>query len=130
VSAIEPDYARLLRFRKALRAFLRWSDEQARELGLTPSQHQLLLCVRGHAEGAPTVGDIAADLMLRHHSAVELVNRAEAAGLVSRSQDPVDRRVIRVRVTSRGDHVLRELSSNHLREIRRLAPVIDALATE
>lgn len=126
----DPDYARLLRFRKALRAFLRWSDERARELGVTPAQHQLLLSVRGHADGTPTIGDIAEDLMLRHHSTVELVNRAEAAGLVSRRPDANDRRVMRVGVTRRGDQLLRELSSIHLREIRRLAPLVDALTSE
>src|SRR5579875_367369 len=57
VSHKDPDYARLLRFRKALRAFLRWSDERARELGVTPAQHQLLLSVRGHVDGTPTIGD-------------------------------------------------------------------------
>ena len=126
----DPDYARLLRFRKALRAFLRWSDERARELGVTPAQHQLLLSVRGHVDGTPTIGDIAEDLMLRHHSTVELVNRAEAAGLVSRRPDPNDRRVMRVGVTRRGDQLLRQLSSIHLSEIRRLAPLVDALTTE
>jgi len=130
VSHKDPDYARLLRFRKALRAFLRWSDERARELGVTPAQHQLLLSVRGHVDGTPTIGDIAEDLMLRHHSTVELVNRAEAAGLVSRRPDPNDRRVMRVGVTRRGDQLLRQLSSIHLSEIRRLAPLVDALTTE
>lgn len=126
--ANEPDYARLLGFRRALRAFLRWSDEQARELGLTPAQHQLLLSIRGRLDGAPAIGDIADDLMLRHHSTVELVNRAEAAGLVRRFQDLDDRRVMRVEITERGDELLRELSSTHLREIRRLAPLVDAVA--
>lgn len=124
----EVNYARLLGFRKALRTFLRWSDEKAREVGLTPAQHQLLLSVRGRDDSDPTIGDIADDLMLRHHSTVELVDRAQAAGLVNRRQDATDRRVIRVRLTRRGERLLRELSDSHLREIRRLAPIVESLA--
>ena len=86
-----PDYAQLLRFRSGLRAFLHWSEEQALEHGLTGAQHQLLLAVKGHreAEGvAPTVGEVATHLMLRHHSTVELVNRAAAKDLVRRRPIP------------------------------------------
>ena len=73
----EVDFGTLLGFRVALRRFLHWSEEQAKSVGLTPAQHQLLLCVRGSAARAgPTIGDIAECLMLRHHSAVELVDRA------------------------------------------------------
>ena len=77
----DDDFAELLRFRDALRRFLRWSEDQARAAGLTPAQHQLLLAVRGH-DGDPTIGDVAEHLLLRHHSAVELVDRAERAGLL------------------------------------------------
>jgi DNA-binding MarR family transcriptional regulator len=122
----EPDYVRLAEFRKALRAFLRWSEEQVGDVGLTTMQHQLLLAIRGRG-GAPTIGDLAEDLMLRHHSTGELVNRAEAAGLVARSQDAGDRRQTRVTVTGAGNRVLRQLSEQHLNEIRRLAPIVDSL---
>jgi DNA-binding MarR family transcriptional regulator len=91
VDTKEPDYARLAEFRRELRAFLRWSERAAKAAGLKPMQHQLLLAIRGRG-GAPTVGEIADDLMLRHHSAGELINRAEAAGFVARTQDLVSRR--------------------------------------
>ena len=70
---------RLLEFRTGLRRFLHWSEEQARAAGLTAAQHQLLLAVRGH-DGGPTIGEVAEQLLLRHHSAVELVDRAERPG--------------------------------------------------
>jgi DNA-binding MarR family transcriptional regulator len=122
----EPDYVRLAEFRKALRAFLRWSEEQVKEIGLTTMQHQLLLAIRGRG-GAPTIGELAEDLMLRHHSTGELINRAEAAGLVARTQDAGDRRQMRVTVTGAGNRVLRQLSEQHLDEIQRLAPIVGSL---
>lgn len=123
----ELEYARLAEFRKALRAFLRWSEQAARGVGLTPMQHQLLLAIRGRG-GAPTIGEIADDLMLRHHSTGELINRAEAAGLVARTQDAGDRRQTRVTVTGAGNRLLRRLSEQHLNEIQRLAPMVEPLA--
>jgi DNA-binding MarR family transcriptional regulator len=122
------DYENLLAFRTSLRKFLSWSEKRAREAGLTPAQHQLLLAVKGHPGGQPpAVGDIAAYLLLRHHSAVELIDRAEAAGLVRRGPDEGDGRVIRVRLTPDGEERLGQLCSAHLNELRRLAPVLDHL---
>jgi len=119
---VDDDYRRLLFMRTGLRRFLRWSEEQAREVGLTPAQHQLLLAVRGH-EGAlgPTIGDVADALLLKHHSAVELVQRAEAAGLVTRLPDRDDGRVVRLLLTRRGKLALERLSSLHIEELERLA---------
>jgi DNA-binding MarR family transcriptional regulator len=116
------DYAQLLGFRSDLRRFLRWSEEQARSAGLTPSQHQLLLAVKGHPEpDGPTIGEVAEYLALRHHSAVGLSDRAEKSGLVQRSRDPDDHRVIRLHLTAAGDDLIRRLSQAHLEELRRLA---------
>lgn len=117
----DSDYGRLLRFRTDLRRFLRWSEEQAREHDLTPSQHQLLLAVRGHpGPGGPTIGEVADYLALRHHSAVGLVDRAERAGLVERRRDPVDHRVVRLLLAPRGAELVRRLSEAHLEELSRL----------
>lgn len=86
-------YARLLALRTRLRRFERWSAEQAQSASLTPTQHQLLLAIRGHTDRrGPTIGEVADYLLLRHHSAGELVRRAEAAGLVRRTSDSEDRR--------------------------------------
>lgn len=119
------DYGKLLGFRVALRQFERWSEEQARSAGLTPAQHQLLLCIRGSpTPTAPTISDIADNLMLRHHSAVELIDRAETSGLVSRRPDPDDARMIRVELTPAGDRVLDELTEAHVEELRRLEALL------
>jgi len=122
----DADYRRLLQFRTGLRRFLHWSEEQAEKAGLTPAQHQLLLAVRGHPDGhqGPTIGEVAGYLLLRHHSAVGLVDRAVKAGLVERHEDPEDRRVVRLRLTPQGSRTLRQLTELHLEEIKRLAPRI------
>jgi len=125
----DADYRRLLQFRTDLRRFLHWSEEQAEKAGLTAAQHQLLLAVRGH-DGArgPTIGDVAGYLMLRHHSAVGLVDRAVKAGMVERQEDAGDRRVVRLRLTPQGLGTLQRLSALHLEEIQRLAPRIQEIS--
>jgi DNA-binding MarR family transcriptional regulator len=124
----DTDYERLLAFRLGLRRFLRWSEEQVAAVGLTPTQHQLLLVVRGseHPSG-PTITEVSDALLLRHHSAVELVDRAEHAGFVLRSRDDQDRRVVRVQLTSTGRTLLERLSQRHLRELHLLAPALQGL---
>src|SRR5271156_3930610 len=93
----QQDFERLLEFRVTLRRFLHWSEEQAQAAGLTHVQHQLLVAIKGHpGDRPPTVGDLAGYLLLRSHSTVELVDRAEVAGLVERTPDPDDGRVVRV----------------------------------
>lgn len=118
----DQDYRDILLFRKQLRRFLAWSEAQSRAAGLTPAQHQLLLAVRGHpGPAAPTISDVAEHLQLRHHSAVGLIDRAEAAGLVRRASDPDDRRVVRVILEDRGEEALEELTSLHIAELAMLA---------
>ncbi|MGH2974140.1 MAG: MarR family winged helix-turn-helix transcriptional regulator [Solirubrobacterales bacterium] len=119
------DYETLLRFRTTLRHFLHWSEQQAREAGLTPAQHQLLLAIKGHpAPAAPTVGEVAEYLALQHHSAVELIDRAQKAGLVERSQDEGDHRIVHLRLSPVGDKRIARLSKLHLEELRRLGPFV------
>jgi DNA-binding MarR family transcriptional regulator len=119
----DAEYQRLLELRTGLRHFLRWSEEQAAAAGLTAAQHQLLLAVRGHGHPAgPTIGDIAAALLLRHHSAVGLVDRAVKAGLITRHEDTEDRRVVRLTLTNLGADILTLLATTHLEELERLAP--------
>ena len=125
------DYENLLTFRTSLRRFLHWSETQARSAGLTPAQHQLLLAIKGHrGEQGPTIGELAGYLMLRHHSAVELVDRAKAAGLVERWGDMDDGRVTRVRLTPECEARLSRLSQAHLDELQSLAPVLDKLVAQ
>jgi DNA-binding MarR family transcriptional regulator len=122
------DYERLLELRTGLRRFLRWSEEGAEALGMTAMQHQLLLAIRGTpAPASPSIGDVAASLMLRPHSATELVDRAEEAGLVRRSADPDDHRVVRLRLTALGRRRLEQLSIRNMQELHRLARRIGPL---
>lgn len=124
----DEDYRRLLGFRTELRRFLRWSESEAQRAGLTPAQHQLLLAVRGHPDPAgPTIGELAEYLVLRHHSVVELIDRAAKAGLVERVGDADDHRIVRLRLTRRGERAIERLSRLHLEEIRRLAPLLSSL---
>ncbi|MBS1847169.1 MAG: MarR family transcriptional regulator [Actinobacteria bacterium] len=117
----DEDYRSILALRDRMRSFMRWSEEQARAVGLTPAQHQLLLAVRGHSgSDAPAIGDLAGHLRLRHHSVVGLIDRAEAADLVERVPDLEDRRVVRIRLTKRGRKALEELTRSHVVELRFL----------
>ncbi|HEY9556437.1 MAG TPA: MarR family transcriptional regulator [Acidimicrobiales bacterium] len=122
----DAQYERLLGFRDGLRRFLRWSDDQAKAAGITPAQHQLLLAVRGH-RGQPTIGDLAQHLLLRHHSTVELIDRAERADLVRRDPDPDDHRVVHVHLTDTGEERLAALTAAHIEELARLAPNIEPI---
>lgn len=122
------DYEKLLGFRSALRRFLHWSEEEARAAGLTPAQHQLLLAIKGHpGADAPTVGDLSEHLVLRHHSVVELIDRAVEAGLVRRERDESDHRVVRLQLAPLGEKRIEELSRLHLEELKRLAPLVASL---
>ncbi|CAJ1495184.1 helix-turn-helix domain-containing protein [[Mycobacterium] kokjensenii] len=115
-------YSRLLAFRTRLRQFERWSADQAQAAGLTPAQHQLLLAIRGHSDSrGPTVGEVAEYLLLRHHSAGELIQRAEAAGLVVRVRDSGDQRVIRLQLTETAAQCLQALTELHLEELERFS---------
>jgi DNA-binding MarR family transcriptional regulator len=117
----DAEFEQLLELRDGLRRFLRWSEQQAEGVGLTPAQHQLLLAIRGHPDPrGPTIRDVANHLLLRHHSVVELVNRAEAAGLVRRRPDPHDQRSVRLSLSSLGNRRVAKLSALHLEELRRL----------
>jgi DNA-binding MarR family transcriptional regulator len=124
----QADFEHLLELRSGLRRFLRWSEHQAQTAGLTPAQHQLLLAIRGHPDPAgPTIGEIAEYLVLRHHSAVGLVDRAVAAGLVARNPDPDNNSAVRVTLTHDGLAKLDALSEAHLQELAHLAPTMVVL---
>jgi DNA-binding MarR family transcriptional regulator len=123
-------YEQLLVFRTGLRRFLWWSGQQAEAAGLTPVQHQLLLAIRGHPDPrGPTVRNVAEYLLVRHHSAVELIDRAEAAGLVMREPDSDDGRSVRLALTELGSDRLEKLTASHLEELSRLTSQLNTLWT-
>ncbi|HMN70494.1 MAG TPA: helix-turn-helix domain-containing protein [Rhodoblastus sp.] len=122
------DYQRLSEFRYLIRRFLEFSQLRANEAGLTPRQHQALLAIKGYPDGRPvTVGDLAERLRIRHHSAVELVNRLCEAGLVTRDQDKADHRRVLIQLTPFADDRLAELSAAHLDELSRIEPMLRRL---
>jgi DNA-binding MarR family transcriptional regulator len=122
----DEDYQRLLAFRKELREFLRWSEQRANDSGLTPSLHQLLLVIRGHHTApGPAIGEAAEALHIRHHSAVELAQRAESAGLIRRERDSLDQRRIHLELTDHGCRQLESLTRAHLPRIEALAGILD-----
>jgi DNA-binding MarR family transcriptional regulator len=114
------DFRALAQFRYALRVFQRFSEDAARAAGVTPAQHQLMLAVKGWPDvAAPSVSDLADRLQLRNHSTVELLRRAEQAGLVSIRVDDCDHRRQLVGLTGEGEQVLASLSELHRAELRR-----------
>lgn len=125
VPAEEPltkqDYESLARFRFAIRSYLRSSEEIVRSHGVAPQQYQLLLALKGFpGREWATIRELAERLQLRHHSVVELISRAQGQGLVSRSPDPDDGRVVRVSLTAEGDSLLARLATLHRDELRRM----------
>ena len=124
------EYVTLAEFRHALRVFQRFSEDAARSAGVTPAQHQLVLAVKGWpGSDSPSVSDMADRLQLRNHSTVELVRRAEQAGLVTTHVDPEDHRRQLIDVTERGNALLASLSALHRDELRRVrAEMNDILA--
>ncbi|SPF45037.1 Transcriptional regulator, MarR family [Candidatus Sulfopaludibacter sp. SbA4] len=113
------DYRSLGAFRYQIRRFLHFSEEAAKAEGLEPQQHQMLLAVRALDEPeGPTVGSLAEHLIIRHHSAVGLIDRLAERGLVERTRGQEDRRQVRVRLTAEGEGKLRRLSTAHREELR------------
>lgn len=120
------DYARLAAFRHALRKFLRFSEEAAEAAGLTGQHYQAMLVVRGWPDDARvTIADLARQLLIRHNSAVELVDRLAEEDLLTREMSPSDRRKVELRLTGRGRDVLAKLAQVHRAELRRIGPVLE-----
>ena len=122
------DYQALADFRYALRQFLEFSGSAAKTVGLTPQQHQVMLSIIGAPEGqAVTIGFVAERMLLKHHSAVELVDRLVELDLLLRAPDAVDRRKVLLTLTAKARRLLTKLSAAHLEELRRIRPAFAAL---
>jgi DNA-binding MarR family transcriptional regulator len=124
------EYRALSEVRYQIRRFLVFSEAAAREAGVEPQQHQLLLAIRGLPDGdSATVGRVADRLQIQHNSAVELVARAVERGFVRKRTDENDRRAVLLEITPRGRRVLERLAVAHRTELRRAAPaLLDSLA--
>ena len=122
------DYEALASFRYAVRRYLAFAEAGARSVGLTAQQHQALLAIKAHSFSGPmSVGDLAGELLLKHHSTVELVGRLDKAGFTRKAVDPEDRRRALISLTDAGEAVLAALSANNLRELRLIAPAFSGL---
>ena len=117
------DYRALAAFRSEIRKFLAFSEKAARGAGIEPQQHQLLLAVKGYPGGArPTIGDIAERLCVEHHTTVGLADKLEARGMLRRERGTKDRRLVFLRLTSKGAGLLRKLSVLHRDQLLRVGP--------
>ena len=118
----DADYEALAQFRYQVRSFLAFSEAAAQRQGLTPQQHQALLGIKGFVRAGPaTIGDVARFLLIRHHSAVELINRMTRLGLIKRVPDPEDARRVHLKLTRKGEQKLQALSRINLEELRGAA---------
>ena len=128
VAMRDSDYEALAQFRYQVRTFLAFSEGAARRAGLTPQQHQALLAIKGFAgQEHASIGDVARFLLIRHHTAVELMNRMAKLGLIGRDADPEDARRVLVKLTTKGEQKLRVLSRIHLDELRAASPVLSRI---
>jgi DNA-binding MarR family transcriptional regulator len=117
------DYRALAAFRHEIRKFIAFSEQAARDAGIEPQQHQLLLAVRGLPERLrPTIGAIAERLCVQHHTAVALVDKLEMRGLILRERSEADRREVLLRVTYDGEALLRTLSALHRLQLETVGP--------
>jgi DNA-binding MarR family transcriptional regulator len=117
------EYEALANFRYALRQFIHFSEEAAAAVGLAPRQHQALLAIKGFpGRDRMLIGELAERLQIRHHSAVGLVDRLVAQGLVSREQSVDDRRRVMVALTPAGAQLLEQLAATHREELRKVGP--------
>jgi len=118
-----PDFKAMAELRYQIRRFLRFSENAAREAGIEPQQHQLLLAVRGLPESLnPTIGVLAERMQLQHHSTVELVDRLADRGFLCRLRATDDHRQVLVKLTRDGEEFLKKLSLHHLQELQSAGP--------
>jgi DNA-binding MarR family transcriptional regulator len=127
-SITKAEYEMLAAFRYELRRFLHFSEAAAEKAGLTPQQHQALLAIKGFPQRERiTISELAEQLQIRHHSAVGLVNRLVAQGLVTRETGPDDRRQVFISLTDSGADLLQTLSAAHREELKRVGPTLRQL---
>ena len=122
------EYEALAAFRYGLRQFLRFSESAAASAGVTPRQYQALLAIKGFpGRDSVTIGELAEQLQIAHHSAVGLVDRLEAQNLIIRVASNEDRRQVYVTLTVQGIELLDKLVSAHKDELRRLGPRLNSI---
>ena len=125
------DYGRLAAFRQQLREFLRFSEEAAAAVGLTTQHYQAMLILRACPEDRKvTINDLATQLLIKHNSAVGLVDRLEREGLIARAPSAADRRKVELKLSAKGRQLLAKLAGVHRAEIERIGPVLRRLIAD
>jgi DNA-binding MarR family transcriptional regulator len=125
------DYELLANFRYQLRQFMRFSEQAAQNVGLTPQQHQALLAVIGYpGRDRITIGELAERLQIKHHSAVGLADRLIAQGFMVREESQDDRRQVYVRLTPTGLEMIERLSSAHRQELAQISGELQRLVEQ
>lgn len=114
----------LAELRYAMRRFLAASEAISRRAGVTQPQYQALLAVKAWPGGAMTIKDLADQLMLTHHGAVQLVDRLCRGGLIERRPSDEDRRKVLLGLTRLGESVMAELAEEHLQEALHQEPLL------
>src|SRR5262249_25724656 len=111
----QPDFKAMGELRSQIRRFLRFSENAARQAGIEPQQHQLLLAVRGLPDVLkPTIGVLAERMQLQHHSTVELIDRLVERGFLLRLRSTDDKRQVLVKLTHNSEKILKRPSLPHL----------------
>jgi DNA-binding MarR family transcriptional regulator len=118
-----PNYQAMAELRYQLRRFLRFSETAARQAGIEPQQHQLMMAIKGLPAGLkPNIRSLAERMQLQHHSTVELIDRLVERGFLSRLRATDDRRQVLVKLTREGEEFLEKLTLHHLQEWQSAGP--------
>jgi DNA-binding MarR family transcriptional regulator len=118
----DDQYQSLAGFRLALRRFMAGAEEISRTAGVTQQQYQAMLAIKTWPSQAMTMGDLAGELLLTHHAAVQLINRMTKAGVAIRAPSSTDRRAVELKLTPTGEALVDRLAALHLREVLRQEP--------
>ena len=128
---LDPEwYEALAGFRSALRRFLAGSETISRDAGVTPQQYQAMLAIRTRPNATMAMKELAEQLLLTHHAAVQMVDRLAKAGLATREASTADRRLVLLKLTPRGEVLLDQLAERHLEVVLRQEPALSASLKE
>lgn len=117
-------YEGLAGFRRALRLFLAFSEAATQAAGMTPQQYQALLVIKTHKDGELMIKELADQMLLQHHGAVQLVDRLALAELIERRPSPTDGRSVLISMTDKGARLLEPLAAHHVKELLKHEPLL------
>ena len=113
-------------FRASLRRFLAASEVISRAAGVTPQQYQAMLAIKTRPGATMAMKELAEQLLLTHHAAVQMMDRLARAGLATREASTADRRLVLLTLTPKGEDLLDRLAEQHIQVIMRQEAAISA----